>query len=132
MRRVIIAFALTPLIAVSPVLAFGDGIGAVLYSIFLLIAYASAALLGIPLFLLLRRRRWLHPWQVAVAGIACAVPGAVLNLLTSPSGLVASQGTFTTSLVLACGLLAGAAFWLLGVSGNTELNHAHAASGRGV
>ncbi len=132
MRRVIIAFALTPLLAVVPVLAIGGGIGIALYPIFVLIAYGSATLLGIPLFLLLRGRRWLQLPQVVTAGIVCAVPGVLLNLLTSPAGLIASQGPLTTFLVLACGLLAGAAFWLLGVAGNTTLTNAHAASRRGV
>jgi hypothetical protein len=91
----------------------------------LLYGYPLAALLGIPAFLLFRRRNWLRFWQVCLAGviIGSLVPlGLVVLVAIYMSGKVGLIGAMSVSLgemgVLvpfgsAVGVLCAGVFWLL-------------------
>jgi hypothetical protein len=66
------------------------------------------ALLGVPAFLLFRRRGWLAWWQLgaggAVLGLACALPFAVAGT---------ALATALAPAFAALGMLHGILFWLL-------------------
>lgn len=72
-----------------------------------MVAYPAAVVFGIPLFLLFRRRRWLHWWQVPLGGVA-------LGLMAAPVLYVLFGSTLVPIFVLMLtGLIGGATFWAL-------------------
>jgi len=84
-----------------------------------LVAYPAAMVLGIPLFVLCRKRQWLRLWQVALGstlvGAFSTVPFSLLNL----KGLTVSLEYIP--LFCGVGFVAGIAFWLIAVFRNRAL-----------
>jgi hypothetical protein len=80
------------------------------------VGIGAVLVVGIPAFLLLRRRGWLAWWQLgaggAAVGLACAVPFAAAG--TVLAGAIAPA-------FAALGMLHGLAFWLLAVWRNAAL-----------
>jgi hypothetical protein len=114
MKSVAIAFAVSPAVAIVPMYFFGGpGLGKVLAIVSLLIAYMSAIVVGLPLYLVMRRRGWMSASHLIGAGAICALPGAAFWVFTSPTGLVQAQGAIVVLLVLFCGVIGGAVFWLI-------------------
>jgi hypothetical protein len=115
-RRVILAFVVIPLLYPLSGLVSGDqqGIaGAIWIASFTI---PATVVIGIPLFVLFRRRAWFQWWHFLVGGLviglACALPflfrGWEIAALFAPYFAV-------------FGLLHGAAFWLLAIWRNTGL-----------
>jgi hypothetical protein len=110
--RPIIGFFLAPLAIALPLWPFfaRSGIAAL---------YGWTALVGIPAFAVLRRRRWLRCWQVALAAGLGALVFAVLYLGDAenfaPVPTVRELGFWlaAAALFLALGGLAGACFWFI-------------------
>lgn len=133
--RTVLGFLLAPLApaAVAWLLSLAPSLTGVslpgsILALSLLYGYPLAALFGVPLYLLFRRKNWLRYWQVSVVGtvIGSVVPlilvGLVVAYNASQAGLVgALQVGFREmgSLVpfgAAVGALCASAFWLLALA----------------
>jgi hypothetical protein len=87
---------------------------AVMLLIPLAVAYASALLFGVPLFLLFKRLGWLRLWQVAAASVLCGIPFAVFQFLQSKmvyAPIELSVRWFGSILMFST--LAGLTFWVV-------------------
>lgn len=116
MRRVAIAFALFVLAHVAFAVAMRDDFGAAGALTVAATGVGGLVVLGVPAFVLFRRRGWLLWWQFAmgggVLGLACGVPFAV------------GGGTLVAALVpafVALGVLHAVLFWLIAVWRNKAL-----------
>lgn len=80
----------------------------------LFFAYPCALLVGLPLYLLVRRM-WREPglWQCAGGGLVSTIPG--LYFVLAPENSLYFQRTWllNTSLALAAGFASGGALWFL-------------------
>lgn len=110
MRRVVIAFVAVPVLASLP---FGIAALAAL-SVMLLLTAAVA----LPLFLTLRRKRWLRWWHAVLAGLACGSLGCALLLGTTSLAYIDAYALGSVLTLLAIGATAGAAFWWIAVFRN--------------
>jgi len=80
------------------------------------VAYASALIFGVPMFLLLRRLRWLGFWHVLAGSALCAIPFAIFEFQQTRMIYAPSEvSTHWFASALAISLLAGAIFWLVAV-----------------
>ena len=86
------------------------------------ITYCLAALIGTPLFLLLRHLGWIGWWQISLLGMLCfaAIPASLFHSSHVPQSQVLSL----VAISLTVGAASGWAFWLLGVRGNRALTAA--------
>jgi hypothetical protein len=119
LRRVLLGFAVAPMLpAFYATLLFAQP-WAFPYGIAL--AYPSALLIGLPLFLLLRQRQRLGWCQLALVGMVCAVPAILAyHHVGTPEHLEPFE--WLSALYLeAWGAFAGLSFWLLAVAGNTPV-----------
>ena len=85
------------------------------------VAYASALVLGVPLFLLFRRLGWLRLWQVIAGSALCGIPFAVLQFLQTKmiyAPIELSVRWFGSVLIFS--VLAGLAFWLVALRHHNE------------
>jgi hypothetical protein len=85
------------------------------------VAYASALLFGVPIFLLFRRLRWLRLWHVISGSVLCGIPFAVFEFQQTRMAhapIEVSIRWFGSTLVFS--LLAGAIFWLVAVRPRNE------------
>lgn len=118
--RVVLGFALTPMLpAFYSALFFAQPWN---FPIGVSLSYPAALLIGLPLFLLLRRRGWLGWWQLALCGVACAVPAmAAYAWVGTPPHL--EPFDLVNALYLGLwGAFSGIAFWLLTVAGKSPVN----------
>ncbi len=79
------------------------------------LAFPAAFLAGVPLFIVFRRKGWLKWWQVAGGGAICGLVG------TAPVAFLAPPIQQWLILAVYCvpvGLVAGLAFWFLGLYRN--------------
>jgi ABC-type tungstate transport system substrate-binding protein len=81
------------------------------------VTIAATVLLGVPVFILLCRRGWLHWWQFACGGAAI---GTVCLLPFAVGGAALVGALFPMFLVL--GAAHGALFWALAVWRNAALD----------
>jgi hypothetical protein len=133
--RTVLGFLLAPLApaAVAWLLSLAPSLTGVslpgsFFALSLLYGYPLAALLGIPFYLVFRKKNWLRFWQVCLAGsvIGSLVPLALLTLVVAykaaEAGLLgALQTGFQEmgSLIpfgAAVGILCAASFWLLALA----------------
>ena len=116
MTRVIVAFLLVPLVYPISVLVKG-GDEALAGALWVgSITVPATALLGVPFFLLFRRRNWLRFWQFVVGGFVLGLAFSSLALLRGWE-VVAFFAPFFSVL----GSIHAGAFWLLAVWRNTDL-----------
>jgi len=91
MNRFILAFLVAPIV---PLLVLGlidiagssgvhpqSGNGGLFALIMFLYVYPTTAILGLPVFLLFRRRGWYQWWRVLVGGVCIGVAPSLLSLL---------------------------------------------------
>ena len=81
-------------------------------------AYPIAALVGIPLFVIFRKRRWLQWWQVSAGGLFVAILAVAGFALYTQDLLEALDYLALCSIV---GLTSGLAFWAIAVHRNRAL-----------
>lgn len=111
MNRVLLAFLVAPLV---PLLVLGlvDFAGsssvhnpfgnAGLFAIIMfLYVYPTTAILGLPVFLLFRRKGWLQWWRVLAAGLCIGVTPSLLSLLLPLIADVRAQEVLATWLPFA-------------------------------
>ncbi|RCS59780.1 hypothetical protein DU000_03500 [Parvibium lacunae] len=94
-----------------------------LFGIALFLAYLFAFLIGLPMFVLFKKFRWLALWQVACGA---AISGLLASLLLFGTGTeYARQYGFNNMLlVITYAVITAVIFWFIGVRGNTALtNH---------
>ena len=119
-RRVVLAFCVTPVLP-----AFYGALFMAqpwLLPIGLAVGYPSELIVGLPAFLVMRRRQWLGWWQFVLAGILCAIPAVFGYWFV---GSVPHLQEFDAVAALALcggGALGGAVFWLLGLAGESPLS----------
>jgi len=118
-RRLALAFTLTPLLpAFYPAIFLAEPWA---IPAGLALAYPSALLFGLPLGLLFKRMCWRKWWQFALGGAACALPSVVLYALIGTPAHFQRFGSLPALGLLFIGACSGAAFWLLGVAGETPV-----------
>jgi hypothetical protein len=118
--RLLLGFALAPMLpAFYSAMFFAQPWA---FPIGMLMSYPAALLLGLPLFLILRRRGWIGWWQTSLCGLICALPVVWLyRHVGTPPHLEPFHwlGALT---VMAWGAFSGFSFWLLAVSGTTPIS----------
>jgi len=85
------------------------------------IAYGSALLFGIPLFLLFRRLRWLKWWHMMLAGALCMLPFAADWVLDPPCCQSGAVRVREALLSIGVAATSGLCFWVLAFLGNSTL-----------
>jgi hypothetical protein len=119
-RRLVTAFALTPLLAgFYPAIFLAEP---AIMPIALLLAYASTALFGIPLVLYYRRRGVREWWMYIAGGAACAVPSIVLYAFASLPGYLQPFGLVPVIALILWGGSSGLVFWMIGVAGDSAVS----------
>jgi hypothetical protein len=111
MTRVVLGFLVSP--ALLPVLTLLLGAVWSWVELVLAVSYVATLILGMPLFFLFRRLRWLEWWQVTSAGVVIALP------FTLPA-IRFSDGNDVPALLSRIFFGAGAAllFWLIALVRN--------------
>ncbi|MDR3416248.1 MAG: hypothetical protein P4L83_08680 [Nevskia sp.] len=118
--RVVLAFFLTPMLPGFYATIFFAQPWA--FPIGALVSYPAMLLCGVPLFLLARHRNWLAWWQMALCGMVCAVPVALLYRHFGTPPHLDEAFDWINAVELGCwGGFAGVSFWLLAVSGTTPV-----------
>lgn len=123
MIRVIAAFILSPaigLLALGAVISQGPFafVVAVAGGV---IAYPCALLVGVPLFVMLRRRNMLEWWRVVGAGAIVGMLGSIALALLGWGGMKAQDATSFLAMSVVVGVITGAVFWITGVYRNPAL-----------
>ena len=119
LRRVVLGFALTPMLPAFYATLFFAQPWAFPYGIAL--AYPAALLLGLPLYLGLRRRQRLGWWQLALAGMICAVPAVLAYRYAGTPPHLEPFDWLAALYLEAWGAFAGLSFWLLAVAGSAPV-----------
>lgn len=119
LQRVVLGFALAPMLPAFYATLFFAQPWAFPYGIVL--AYPSALLIGLPLYLLLRKRERLGWWQLALVGMVCAVPSILAyHHVGTPPHLEPFEW-LSAFYLEAWGGFTGLGFWLLAVAGNSPV-----------
>jgi len=87
----------------------------------LIVAYASALLFGVPLFVLFKRLGWLRLWQVLAASVLCGIPFAVFQFVQTKmvyAPIELSARWFGSILMFST--LAGLTFWVVALRKRNE------------
>ena len=134
MKRIILGFALAPLASGLLQGIIMGTFGAVIFA--WVFAYPISLVLGIPAFILFRKKSWLKMWQVTLAGTILGIVGGVLfGLLVGFEGY-SVQSVFKGLVLFGLhGLVVSLTFWfvtLLRSSSNNQLNQDAPKSGAPV
>lgn len=120
MWQAALAFAAAPFIGMlvsAPVVAtvFGDGAAWGLYFGFgLLVAYPTALMLGVPIYLLMRWRSVrVTPTRAVLGGLGAALGGFAALHYPFSGPYFEQAGPLTFTLAISVGATAGFAFWLI-------------------
>jgi hypothetical protein len=118
-QRALLGFALSPMLPAFYATLFFAQPWAFPYGI--LLAYPSALLIGLPLYLVLRRHQRLGWWQLCLVGMVCAAPSVIAyRHIGTPPHLEPFE--WLSALYLeAWGGFAGLGFWLLSVAGSSPV-----------
>ncbi len=119
LRRVVLGFALTPMLPAFYATLFFAQPWAFPYGIAL--AYPSALLLGLPLYLGLRRRQRLGWWQLSLVGMVCAIPAVLAYRCAGTPPHLQPFDWLGAFYLEAWGAFAGLSFWLLAVAGTAPV-----------
>ena len=117
--RVVLGFVLAPLLPAFYATMFFAQPWA--FPIGLSLAYPTALLFGLPLFLGFRRMGWLAWWQISLCGMLSTLPLLLLYWqLGAPPHLEAFD-LFNALALEGWGAFAGLGFWLLAIAGTTPI-----------
>jgi hypothetical protein len=119
-RRLLTAFALTPLLAGFYPAIFLAEPSIMPYG--LLLAYASTALFGIPLLIYFDRRQVREWWMYIAGGTACSLPTVLLYALAPLPDHLLPFGPIPTLGLLFWGGSSGIVFWMIGVAGDSPVS----------
>ncbi len=119
LRRVVLGFALSPMLPAFYATLFFAQPWCFPYGIAL--AYPAALLIGLPLYLGLRRRQRLGWWQLSLAGMICAVPAVVAYRVVGTPPHLQPFDWLGAAYLEAWGAFAGLSFWLLAVAGTAPV-----------
>jgi hypothetical protein len=111
-----LAFLLAPIFGlVTALLPFYGASGLIMMAIFggLASSYLSALILGLPLFILLKRRNCLLAWHFGIGGVFCALPVSVF--IFSGARHITTSGLSLFLCLLGVGLCSGLCFWVIGI-----------------
>jgi hypothetical protein len=88
----------------------------------LALAYASTALLGIPLVLYFDRRGVREWWMYIAGGTACSLPTILLYGLAPLPDHLQPFGPMPVLALLFWGGSSGIIFWMIGIAGDTHVS----------
>jgi hypothetical protein len=119
-RRLLTAFALTPLLAgFYPAIFLAEPS---LMPVGLVVSYLSAALFGIPLVLYFDRSGLGKWWMYILGGAACSVPTVILYSMATPPEHMLPFGPIPVLGLLLWGASSGIVFWMIGVAGSSSFD----------
>ena len=119
-RRLITAFALTPMLAgFYPAIFLAEPM---VLPLGLALSYASAALFGIPLMVYFSRRRVRECWMYIAGGAVCSLPTVVLYALAPLPGYLSPFGPVPVLGLLFWGSSSGLVFWMIGIAGDSPIS----------
>jgi hypothetical protein len=119
-RRIVTAFALTPLLAgFYPALFMAEP---AVMPLGLLLAYVSTVLFGIPLVFHFDRRGVREWWMYLAGGTACAVPTIILYALAPLPAYLLPFGWTPVLGLLFWGASSGIVFWMIGIAGDSPVS----------
>lgn len=120
LSRVMLGFALAPMLPAfysalffAQPWAFPIGVG---------LSYPAALLIGLPLFLLLRRHGRLGWWQLALCGAACALPAMLLYAWVGAPPHLEPFDLANGLYLELWGAFSGVSFWLIAVAGTSPVS----------
>jgi hypothetical protein len=119
-RRLLTAFALTPLLAgFYPAIFLAEPS---IMPLGLVLAYASTLLFGIPLVIYFDRRRVREWWMYIAGGTACSLPTVLLYALAPLQEHLQPFGPIPVLGLLFWGGSSGIVFWMIGVAGDSAVS----------
>jgi hypothetical protein len=119
-RRLLTAFALTPLLAgFYPAIFLAEPS---IMPLGLLLAYASTLLFGIPLVIYFDRRHVREWWMYIAGGTACSLPTIVLYALAPLPDHLQPFGPMPVLGLLFWGGSSGIVFWMIGIAGDSAVS----------
>jgi len=119
-RRLLTAFALTPLLAgFYPALFMAEPS---IMPIGLVLAYASTLLFGVPLVIYFDRRGVREWWMYIAGGTACSLPTVALYAFAPLPEHLLPFGPVPVLGLLFWGGSSGIVFWMIGIAGETAVS----------
>src|SRR5262249_27072807 len=119
-RRLVTAFALTPLLAgFYPAIFLAEP---AVMPLGLLLSYASTVIFGIPLVLYFDRPGGRHWWMYVAGGGACALPTVVLYAVAPLPTYLLPFGVLPVLGLLLWGASSGVVFWMIGIAGDSAVS----------
>src|SRR6266702_4387807 len=119
-RRLLTAFALTPLLAgFYPAIFLAEPS---IMPLGLLLAYASTVLFGIPLVIYFDRRHVREWWMYIAGGTACSLPTVALYALAPLPEHLQPFGPVPVLGLLFWGGSSGIVFWMIGIAGDSAVS----------
>jgi hypothetical protein len=119
-RRLLTAFALTPLLAgFYPALFMAEPS---IMPLGLLLAYVSTVLFGIPLVIYFDRRHLREWWMYLAGGTACSLPTVLLYALAPLPDHLLPFGPIPVLGLLFWGASSGIVFWMIGIAGDSPVS----------
>ena len=121
MARILGAFLVAPSLAPLLLMVITRSRDEAVFFLANVIAYSSALLFGVPLFLLFRRLHWLKWWHMMLVGAMSMLPFAADWILDPPC--CQSQAVRILEALLSVGVAAtsGLCFWVLAFLGDSAL-----------
>jgi len=119
-RRLLTAFALTPLLAgFYPAIFLAEP---AIMPMSLLLAYVSTVLFGIPLVFHFDRRGMREWWTYVAGGAVCAVPCVILYAFAPLPSYLTPFGLLPVAGLLFWGASSGLVFWMIGIAGDSAVS----------
>lgn len=119
-RRLVMAFALTPLLSgFYPAIFLA---APEMMPMSLVLAYASTVLFGLPLVFYFNHRGVREWWMYVAGGIACAVPTIILYALAPLPSYLLPFGVVPVLGLLFWGASSGIVFWMIGIAGDSAVS----------
>jgi hypothetical protein len=119
-RRLVTAFALTPLLAgFYPAVFMAEP---AVMPLGLLLAYVSTVLFGIPLVFYFDRRGIREWWMYIAGGTACSLPTILLYALAPLPQYLLPFGFVPVVGLLLWGASSGIVFWMIGIAGDSAVS----------
>jgi hypothetical protein len=119
-RRLLTAFALTPLLAgFYPAIFLAEPS---ILPLGLALAYASTLLFGIPLVIYFDRRHVREWWMYIAGGTACSLPTVLLYAFAPLPDHLQPFGAIPVLGLLFWGGASGIVFWMIGIAGDSAFS----------